>query len=469
MNDDAEDLRGPWDLVVIGQGFAGLSAALAFLESRVGDSPRVAVIDRAPLDQRGGSTRWTTASFRVTKTGGLPDDVARVLRTTAGSSANEGYLRNFATHLPSTLAWVEANGVGVRPEGDPLVSGSDAGIHSLVGGGRGFVDTFAERATRLGARLFSQVELIGLDRAPGGRVTGVRVRTARGTAVVKTAAVVLASGGFEGDVEELARRVPGGELLEAASPGARLNTGAGIAAATAIGAARSGQPDGMHLLPVDPRSELVAPIVGSWVRGILVDVKGRRFLDEAEHDFEYQADRVAKAVLARGGLAFAITDATVRAGTPDLDALQRTDQPAIVADSIPELADRLGMRSAVLVRTLAEYNAAAADAFSGGGGFDGARTVGISPAKSNWAQPLTEPPFQALPVGAQIAFTFEGVRVDDTTHVVDGDGRKMPGLYAAGEIVGLYEGDTYPAGTSSLRALVFGRLAGLEAAAETTP
>jgi len=457
MNAGAEDLRGPWDLVVIGQGFAGLSAALAFLESLAGEGRRVAVIDRAPIDQRGGSTRWTAASFRVTKTGGLPDDVARVLRATAGSSANEGYLRNFAKHLPATLAWVEANGVGIQSGGDPLISGSAGDRRSLIGGGQGFIDTFAERATHLGARLFSQVELIGLDRAPGGRVTGVRVRSTAGEAVMETAAVVLACGGFEGDLDELAQRIPGGELLEAASPGARLNTGAGIAAATAIGAARSGQPDGMHLLPVDPRSELVAPIIGSWLRGILVDPQGRRFLDEAEHDFEYQADTVAKAVLARGGLAFAITDATVRAATPDLEALQQTDQPVIIAGSIPELADRLGMRRAVLERTLAEYNTAA----------DGTRTVGLSPTKSNWAQPLTEPPFQALPVGAQIAFTFEGVRVDDTTHVVDDDGRRIPGLYAAGEIVGLYDHDTYPAGTSSLRALVFGRLAGLEAAAET--
>jgi tricarballylate dehydrogenase len=468
LSDNGVDIRGPWDLIVVGHGFAGLSAAVAFLESWSGTAPRVAVVDRASVDERGGSTRSTTATFRLTDAGGLPDDVAQLIRASAGA-ATDGYLRSFAAHVPATLAWLAANGVGLLRRDAAVALEAPGNWNSLAGGGAGFIDTYAERATGLGARFFYQVELLGLEREPGGRVTGVRVRGGEFEAVMETSAVVLASGGFEGDLEELARRIPGGELLEPAFVGARVNTGAGIAAATAVGAARSGQPDGACLLPVDPRSDLVAPVVGNWQWGILVDLDGRRFVDEAEHGFELHAGSVAKAILARGGLAFAVTDATVRAATPMLERLQRTDQPVIIADSIRELADRLGMKGAVLERTVADYNAAAVDVPYDGDRLDGKRTVGISPAKSNWAHPLTEPPFEALPVAAQIAFTFEGLRVDDTTHVVDESGQTIPGLYAAGEIVGLYDGDTYPAGTSVLRALVFGRLAGREASVETRP
>ncbi|WP_456284370.1 FAD-binding protein [Microbacterium sp. JZ101] len=439
MSMERTDDEGPWDLIVVGHGFAGLSAAVAYLEARHGATPRVAVIDRARPDERGGSTRWAPASFRAT-------DVSAA--------------------LSETLGWLTSNGVGLRPFPGFAPWRTTGDWRSLVGEGRGFVERYHDRATRLGARFFYQTELLGLGRGAGGAVARVEVRGADREMAMDTTAVVLASGGFEGDREELARRVPGGERLEPASPGARLSTGAGLAAATAIGAARTSRPDTAALLPVDPRSDRVAPIVGTWLRGILVDLDGRRFLDEGEGTFESHADTVARAVLARGGLAFAITDATVRAATPASAALQRTDQPPISADSIAELADRLGMDAAVLGRTVEQYNAATPAALHDGSPLDGNRTTGASPKKSSWALPLIQPPFEALPVGAQVAFTTEGLRVDDAARVLDAQGDVIPGLYAAGAIAGSFPDHARPTDGSFLHAILSGRLAGTAAAAQ---
>jgi tricarballylate dehydrogenase len=439
MSTDGADIRGPWDLVVVGHGFAGLSAAVAFLEAQDATNARVAVIDRARRDERGGSTRWAPGIFR------FPDDRAE----------------------SATLDWLKSHGVGSRP----LVGtapGSATKWFSLAGGGRGFIERYEERAARLGARFFPETHLVDLHREPQGRVTGVEVRTFDRQSVMDAKAIVLASGGFEGATDELARRIPGGELLEPASTGARLSTGAGIAAAVRIGATRTGRADTAVLLPIDPRSDRIAPIVGTWLWGILVDLEGRRFLDEAETTFALHADPVARAVLARGGLAFAITDASVRAATPMLEAAQRTDQPVITADSIEELADRLGMDSSVLERTVAEYNASTVGTPYDGNRLDGRRTAGIFPEKSNWAHPLTTPPFEALPVGAGVAFTTDGLVVDDTAHVLDDLAQAIPGLYAAGAVTGLPVDLALSEPTSCLRAIAAGRTAGVAAAQESS-
>jgi tricarballylate dehydrogenase len=120
--------------------------------------------------------------------------------------------------------------------------------------------------------------------------------------------------------------------------------------------------------------------------------------------------------------------------------------------------DAAGLRA-----TVDEYNAAATAVPFDPMRHDGKRAEGIEPPKSNWAQPLTEGPFEAWPVEPRICFTYHGLRVDGETRVLDGDGQPIPGLQAAGEITGIFHG-TYPAGTSVLRSLTFGRLAGRVAA-----
>lgn len=150
-----------------------------------------------------------------------------------------------------------------------------------------------------------------------------------------------------------------------------------------------------------------------------------------------------------------------------MPSVHQTDVDPYVADTIEELAENIGIAPERLRRTIDDFNAATPDpaGFDPSALLDGLGTGGITPPKSNFATALTEGPFRAWPVSGQICFTYGGLRVDGDTHVLDVFGRAIPGLYAAGEIAGVFYKE-YPAGTSGLRSMTFGRWAGLTSARE---
>jgi tricarballylate dehydrogenase len=151
--------------------------------------------------------------------------------------------------------------------------------------------------------------------------------------------------------------------------------------------------------------------------------------------------------------------ATGRNSAPTVAALNLTEHPAIQADSIEELADQLGIPKAALTNTVERFNDACSEGAIDPSRYDNRATVGLQPPKSHWAQPLLTPPFEAYSVVAHICFTFGGLRVDGQTRVLDTDGQPIPGLHAAGEITGVFY-ELYPSGTSVLRSLTFGKIAG---------
>ena len=138
------------------------------------------------------------------------------------------------------------------------------------------------------------------------------------------------------------------------------------------------------------------------------------------------------------------------------------------ADSVGELSDALGIDRAGLTSTVREFNAAVR-----GGPFDptvldGKSAVGIDPPKSNWAQPISEPPFLGYAVTCGITFTFGGLSVDPSAQVTDAGACPIAGLYAAGEIAAGLFYDNYPGGAGLMAGAVFGRIAGREAARHAT-
>ncbi len=140
-----------------------------------------------------------------------------------------------------------------------------------------------------------------------------------------------------------------------------------------------------------------------------------------------------------------------------------TDKPPVEAGTLPELATQLGLDPASLVQTVGEYNAAVGPGEFDPNRRDGKSTRGLNPEKSNWAYRIEKPPYFAYPLTSAICFTYGGIRTDRDARVVTGSGIPLSGLYAAGEIVGLFYHE-YPAGTSVLRSLTFGRIAGAHAA-----
>lgn len=466
MSIDHKDLEQPWDLVVIGHGAAGLSAAVSFLETWDGPPARVAVLDKAAKDQRGGSTAWTTAQFRLDADAQLLEDWGVLVRKTNGENANEEYIEAFYENATDTLNWVRKHGVTIgKMRIDTLPSTSFKYAYSIQGGGGVFVDTFSTLLEKLGGTALYETTAVGIEREPGGSVTGVQVRTSDGSDVLlPTRSVVVAAGGFEGNRELLAEHIPGGERLDTVSPGSRVNDGSGIAIARAAGADTAGAFDGAHMEACDPRSANFEALIHDWVYGILVDGNGERFFDEASAPHDLQFDYIANAVHRQAdGRAYSITDASVRGGAEWIKSLNWTEVAPIVADSLEELAAKLNVPPAALRTTVDAYNAASADTAYDPTKLDGKHTIGLEPPKSHWAQPLTEAPFHAYPIEPRICFTYFGLKVDGQARVIDTEGKVIPGLYAAGEITGLFT-DTYPSGTSVHRSLTFGRVAGREIA-----
>jgi tricarballylate dehydrogenase len=232
--------------------------------------------------------------------------------------------------------------------------------------------------------------------------------------------------------------------------------------AVEIGAKVSGDWDGMHAEPVDPRSDNSAPVVLVYPYGIVVDRDGRRFFDEGSGLVHETWEALARTIhfATPDRTAFAILDSALFDIAGYHRAI-RSDVPPFRAQSMVELARLIGVDPAGLAETVAGYNAAATAEPAGFDATraDGLRTrAGLHPPKSNWARALCRPPYLAYPIVGAIAYTFGGIATNNAAEVLGAAG-PIPGLYAAGEITGHFY-RTAPNAVSVLRALVFGRIAG---------
>ncbi|HEV7265965.1 MAG TPA: FAD-binding protein [Falsiroseomonas sp.] len=473
-----------FDLIVAGCGVAGLSAAVAAAEQ----GARVAVLERAPQAERGGQSRYTEAYLRMKSEAEVTDDfethlaengalpyadpdlapeVARPPTDRAGharalSMLDPDVIQTFAVEAGPTIGWLK--GLGVRFDFLPTQFLTKSQPRLLpVGGGAALVEALAARAEALGVVFHYETTALRLIQDAEGRVTGLVARVG-GRLRPLHGPVVLASGGFEGDAEMLTRYLgPRSSYLRTVCKGGLFNRGEGIRMALDIGAAPSGDFGSYHAEPVDPRASIAEPSVFIFPYGILVNREALRFTDEAAGTIDAVYESVTRRIYEQpGGIAWAVLDARHRE-IPNWRLGLRSDQPPIEGDSVAALARAIGLPEVALVATVERYNAACGTGEWKPLELDGLATQGLHPPKSNWAQRLKVPPFHAYPVISSNVFTFGGVKVDSRARVLDTDGTAIPGLYAAGEVIGMYYG-TYTGATSVLKGLVFGRLAGTDAA-----
>jgi tricarballylate dehydrogenase len=455
-----------YDLVVIGMGAAGLSAAVGYVDA-FGEAPRVAVLERSPEETRGGSTRFTGSWFRVTEDRELDPTFVDTMAIVSDGLADLDYCRTLAREVPASIAFLEAHGVGYVyfKQGLPNRN-TGGGLGMPAGNGLGIVDGLAAilECTE-GVDLLYETEAVRLSVSDDGRVDGVVVRGRDGLLrTLRAAAVVIASGGFEGNGEMLTRYL--GERacdLPVIAPGTANNRGEGICMAMEVGADTAGQFDMFHAEPVDARSTDPDPVVYPYTYGIVVNRHARRFFDEGKDSFDSTFEQLGYEIWRhQEQTAFLIGDQTSLSVTGFEDVVF-TRLPPVTAGTPAALAEALGLDPAALESTVAAYNAAIGpwefDPYT----FDGKSTVGLDPPKSNWAFPLDSPPFIAYPLTCAICFTFGGIRTDSLARVVSPSGISIPGLFAAGEVTGLYYHE-YPVGTSVIRAVTFGRIAGVHAA-----
>jgi tricarballylate dehydrogenase len=227
----------------------------------------------------------------------------------------------------------------------------------------------------------------------------------------------------------------------------------------------SGDWNGMHIEPVDPRSKSSAPVVLVYPYGIVVDQNGCRFFDEGGGLVHETWEVFARDLhFARPrSIAYAILDSSLF-DIPGFERAIRSEVPPVRAETLEELAAQVGIPAHSLRQAIDAFNAAATGdvALFDATRCDGLAVVdGLKPPKSNWARPITRPPFLAYPLIGAVAYTFGGLATNVKAEVLSRTG-PMPGLYAAGETTGHFYG-TAPNAVAVLRALVFGKIAGREA------
>jgi tricarballylate dehydrogenase len=452
-------------IVIIGQGAAGLAAALSAAEDAHSRQHRVRItlIDKAPESDAGGNTRWSPSNMRMA----APDRVEpSFVQDTMAATAHKGdarYFQKLADSAPETAAWMASHGIAFSQPPYYLAKGPPR--IQPVGGGAGLIATFARAAGAAGVdiRYGCVAEELVVD---GGRIAGMAVTSGDKRETLRADAVVLACGGFQGNGAMMREHFgPGADSMRLISPGTQLNTGDGIRMALAIGADRAGDWNGMHAEPLDARDPKSAPVVLVYPYGIVVDRGGHRFFDEGgglvHETWEWLARDVHFKM--RGAIAYAILDSRMLQ-IPDYQRAIRSEVPPVRGDDIASLAQQIGVDAATLAQTVADYNAACTgdpekfDATVCDGLVADAR---LKPPKSNWARAISVPPFLAWPLVGAIAYTFGGLATDDRARVLRA-GNPIPGLYAAGEITGHFHA-TAPNSVAVLRAFVFGRIAGQEA------
>ena len=340
------------------------------------------------------------------------------------------------------------------------------------GYGRGLTDALWTAAEKTSIAAFYTMPAHDLI-VDGDQILGVRARSQQGYCDF-FGKVILACGGFEAS-PRMRRQYLGSGTEFAIVRGTRHNTGVMLEKAIAAGAQSHGHWGGYHCAPQDAAAPLIGDMqsLDAWERysfpySIMVNKSGQRFTDEGEDEISLIYSKIGAAIAQeQDANAFQVFDQKV---VHLISEKYKTHSTPIQADSLEELAARMGVSSDNFVSTVKSYNAATrvegtVDPYSN----DGLSTApNYSPRKSNWAQAIDSPPFVAYAVTVGITFTFGGIKTNKSGQVLNNEGNVMPGLYAMGEMTGgFYYG--YAAGASLIRSAVMARVAGEHAARHQQP
>ena len=455
--------RTVWDLIVVGGGNAGLCAAIEAAET----GARVLMLEAAPKVYRGGNSRHTR-NFRCMHRGPLSvltgsyeedeyfDDLIRVTK----GKTDEALARMTIRTSEDCLPWMEAHGVAFQKSLSGTLSLSRTNAFFL-GGGKALVNAYYNTAEDLGVRVLYDAEVKHIV-IEDGRFQGLEALIGGKTVRLEARTLVLASGGFQADLDWLA---------DAWGPSARnflirgtpYNRGVVLRDMLDQGAESVGDPTQCHAVAIDGRSPKfdggIVTRLDCVPFSIVVNKDGERFYDEGEDVWPKRYAIWGRLVAAQPDqVAYSIID------SKSINEFMPSVYPPETADTIDGLAQKLGISGTKLRETVNAFNAACRT-----GGFtptelDGLATEGLTPPKTNWARPITDPPFYGYSLRPGVTFTYLGLKVDRAARVSGPQG-PLDNVWAAGEIMaGSILGEGYLAGFGMTIGTVFGRIAGQEAA-----
>ncbi len=485
------------DIIIVGAGNAAFCAAHAAREK----GASVLMLERAPQSENGGNSRFTAGAIRFAYDGvddirALCPDLAEeqiaitdfgryttdqfyedMFRVTSYRSDPE-LCERLVMSSRETLHWMRDKGIRFMPIYGRQAFKVDGRFKfwggltlEAWGGGPGLVDAHTRIATESGVEIRYGCRVLSLL-YDGHHVIGVKVKSLGEVFDLKSKSVVIASGGFQANPEWRTRYLgPGWEMARVR--GSRFNTGDGIRMALDIGASAYGNWSGCHAVGWDYNAPEFGDLaVGdnfqkhSYPWGIMVNAEGRRFVDEGADFRNYTYAKYGRVILSQPGqFAWQIFDQKVTAILRDEYRIRQVTK--VVADTLDELVAKMeNVDRQGFIDEVTAYNAAVTtDVPFDPNVKDGRGTEGLAVKKSNWANTIDKPPYEAYQVGCGITFTFGGLRIDPSSgQVMDSDLLPIPGLYAAGELVGGVFYFNYPGGTGLMSGAVFGRLAGGAAA-----
>ena len=458
----------------------------------------VVVLEKAPPNEQGGNCPYTGGGFRFVHEGiedlrhMLPDltdsEFGRIsmapytsddfrdhfAAVTKGDS-DPALIDTLIANSRPTVEWMfekgvrwELSGSSARVEGAPSVIPNSVGM-SAWESGPGLVRMLTTACRRAGVTILYETAMTRLLTSEDGAVVGVEARDQDGLHDLLANGVVLACGGFEANPEMRGEYIGAG-WERARVRGSAHNTGDGIRAAFDVGAQGTGHWDGCHATPID----VAAPETGdlqvtdimprrSYPIGVTVNSEGQRFVDEGAGFAEQTFVDMGHAILQQDdGVAHQVFDSRA---LPHIEG-RYSSAKRFEASSIAQLADELGINADGLKKTIDDFNESAHEGEYQPRTLDERSTCSLEPPKSNWAIKIDRPPYFAYTVTGGITYTYGGLKIDTGARVLDAEDHPIPGLYAAGIIVGgiFVHGSLRAAGL--MHGAVYGRIAGAAAAAD---
>ena len=458
-----------FDVAVIGGGNAALCAALA--ARRAGAS--VIVLERAPRDFRGGNSRHTRNFRCVHNSPGqyltgtyTEDEFLSDLHSVNGGASNETLARLVIQGSATCPEWMAREGVRFQAALHGTLQLGRTNLFFL-GGGKALMNSYYASAERLGIDVHYEADVVDLTLAHG-RFESAQVRVGESTRSICARAAVIASGGFESNLEWL-REVWGDAAQNFVIRGTPHNTGVPLRRLLDAGAQPVGDARECHAIAVDARAPRfdggIVTRLDCLPLGIVVNARAERFYDEGEDVWPKRYAIWGKLIARQAGqIAFSIVDAK------SAGSFMPSVFPPIAANSIAELASLLGLPATALESTIDAFNRAVRPGTLNLNTLDDCRTEGLSPNKTHWAQRIDTPPYWGYPLRPGITFTYLGLKVDERGRVLMLDGQPSPNVFAAGEVMAgniLLKG--YLAGFGMTIGTVFGRFVGEEAARHAAP
>ena len=452
------------DVLVIGGGNAALCAAMTAREA----GAAVLMLESAPKVFRGGNSRHTRnvryvhehANDHLTGPYLQEEFWDDLLQVTEGQT-NEQLAQYTIRESKNVGIWMTRHGCHFQPsmKGTLHLARTNA---FFLGGGKALMNAYYATAYRLGVEIFYETEVKDLE-IFDGKFTSASVVSQGSRQKVKAKAVVIASGGFQANIEWL-KEYWGESANNFIIRGSPYDTGRMLQVLLAQGAKPVGDPRQCHALAVDARAPKfdggIVTRLDSIPFGIVINKHAKRFYDEGENYWSkryaiwgrlvaHQPDQIAHSII----------------DSKSINLFMPSVFPPIEANSISELAVKLGLDPLVLEKTVFTFNSSIHLGTFDPAVLDDCSTEKLDPPKCHWARPINTPPFYGYTLRPGITFTYLGVTVNDKSQVIMQDDAPVPNIFAAGEIMaGNILGKGYLAGLGMTIGTVFGRIAGKEAA-----